>query len=122
MTMLHHIPVSTEPIRDTLKALSYEVLSHAAYSSDLIPFDYHLFGSVSNALAEQRFGSHEDVKKWLDEWFAAKGKDFYCGIHKLPERWEKCITSDGVYFEESIFCHSSEFNAFFKENKSSFHT
>jgi len=42
------------------------------------------------------------VKKWLDEWFAAKGEDFYWhGIHKLPERkmWEKCVTSNGAYFE-----------------------
>jgi len=48
-------------------------------------------------LAEQRFGWYEDVKKWLDEWFAVKGEDFYWhGIHKLPERWEKCVTSKGA--------------------------
>jgi len=59
----------------------------------------HLF-AMGHALAEQRFGSYEDVKKWLDEWFAAKGKNFYWrGIHKLPERWEKCVTSNGAYFE-----------------------
>jgi len=49
--------------------------------------DYHLFASIGHALAEQCFGSYEDVKKWLDEWFAAKGEDFYWrGIHKLLER------------------------------------
>ena len=32
---------------------------------------------MSQAFAEQRFGSYEDVKKWLDEWFAVKGEDFY---------------------------------------------
>jgi len=30
--------------------------------------------------AEQRFGSYEDVKKWLDEWFATKGEDFFTGV------------------------------------------
>jgi len=55
---------------------------------------------MGHALAEQRFGSYEDVKKWLNEWFTAKGEDFYWhGIHKLPERWEKCVTSNGAYFE-----------------------
>ena len=60
--------------------------------------------------AEQRFGSYEDVKKSLNEWFAAKGEDYYWrGIHKLPESCRKCITSDGEYF----LYHSSEFNVFF---------
>jgi len=75
-----------------LEALSWEVLPYAAYSLDLAPSDYHLFASMDHALAEQRFGSYEDVKKWLDEWFAAKGENFYWhGIHKLSERWKKCV-------------------------------
>jgi len=81
-----------------LEALSWEVLSHAAYS----PFGFFRLSlaSMGHALAEQRFGSYEDVKKWLDEWFAAKGEDFLLAWYpQLPERWEKCVTSNGVYFE-----------------------
>jgi len=53
---------------------------------DLAPSDYHLFASMGHALAEQRFDSYEDVKKWLDEWFAIKGEDFYWrDIHKCPK-------------------------------------
>jgi len=90
----------TKLVRGTLEALSWEVLAHAAYSPDLAPSDYHLFASMGHALTEQRFGSYEDVKKWLDEWFAAKGEDIYWrGIYKLSERWEKCVTSIGAYFE-----------------------
>ena len=65
------------PVRDTSEALSWEVLPRAAYLPDLAPSDYHLFASMCEALAEQRFGSYEDVKKWLDEWFTAKEEDFY---------------------------------------------
>ena len=83
-------------VRDTLEAFSWEVLLHAAYSSDLVPSDYHLFRWVTHLLSSALVRT-EDVKKWLDEWFAAKGKDFYWrGIHKLPERWEKYVTSNGT--------------------------
>ena len=61
MTMLHHI--RKKPVCDTLEALSWKVLPHdAAYSPDLAPSDYHLFASMGHELAEQRFGSKEDVK------------------------------------------------------------
>ena len=41
----------------------------------------------------------EDVKKWLDEWFAAKGEDFYCVVTKIAQkmgrmynkRWSMCF-------------------------------
>ena len=80
-----------------LEALSWEVLPHADYPPDLALSDYLLFVSMGQALDDQRFGSYEDVKKWLNEWFVAKGEDF-CrrSIHKLLERWKKFITSDGA--------------------------
>jgi len=64
---------TAKSVRDTLEALSWEVLSHAAYSPDLAPSDYHLFAWMGHAFAEQCFGSYEDVKK--------------------------CVTSNGAYFE-----------------------
>ena len=64
-------------ISDTLEALGWELLLRAAYSSDLAPSDCHLFASIGYTLAERRFGSYEDVKKWLDEKLSAKGEDFY---------------------------------------------
>ena len=58
-------------VRDTSKELGWDVLSHAAYSPDSSPSDYHLFASIGHALVQRRFASYEDVKKWLDKWFAA---------------------------------------------------
>ena len=74
---------------------------------------------MSQALGEQPFGSYEYMKKCLAEWFAANGEDFYWrGIHKLPEGWEKCITSDGTYFEYNTFYHSL---TYFLRKESAFH-
>ena len=53
-----------------------------AYSLDLNPSDYHLFASMDHALAEKRFGSYEDMKIWLYEWFAAKEDFYWRGIPK----------------------------------------
>ena len=87
-------------VRNYLEALNWEVLPHAPYSPDLAPSDYHLFASMGHALNDQHFNSYEDIQKWLDEWFVSKGREFFWrGIHKLPERWEKCVASEGRYFE-----------------------
>lgn len=87
-------------VRETIETLSWDLLEHAAYSPDLAPSDYHLFASLGHALAEQRFNSYENVRNWLDNWFALKDEQFFWrGIHKLPERWEKCINFNGNYFE-----------------------
>lgn len=87
-------------VRNYVHSLGWELLPHAAYSPDLAPSDYHLFLSMSSALAEQHFNSFDEIKIWLAEWFESKDRSFYWrGIHKLQERWEKCIASDGAYFE-----------------------
>lgn len=87
-------------VRNYLEGLNWELLPHPPYSPDLAPSDYHLFASMGHALAEQHFNSYDDVRNWLDEWFAAKGGEFFWGgIHKLPERWGKCVASEGNYFE-----------------------
>jgi len=57
-------------VKETIEAFSWEKLSHAAYSPDLVPFDYYLFASMGHALAEQCF-TYENVRKWLD-WVALK--------------------------------------------------
>ena len=100
--LLHDNALShtAKPIKETIEAFSWEILSHAAYSPDLAPFDYYLFASMGHALSDQHFTSYENVRKWLDDWFASKEQQFFWrGIHQLPERWEKCIASDGQYFE-----------------------
>lgn len=91
---------TTKVVKETLKELNWDVLSHPPYSPDIAPSDYHLFRSMAHGLAEQHFANFEEVKKWVDSWFASKDESFYRrGIHLLPERWEKVVASNGAYFK-----------------------
>ena len=93
-------PHTAKLVKETIETFSWEILAHATYSPGLAPSDYHVFASLGYALAEQRFISYENVWEWLDNWFDLKDEQFYWrGIHHLPERWEKCVNSNGDYFE-----------------------
>jgi len=55
---------------------------------------------MTHGLSKQYFTSYEDTKNCIDDWTASKDEAFFrCGIHMLPERWEKVVASDGHYFE-----------------------
>ncbi|GFX04491.1 mariner Mos1 transposase [Trichonephila clavipes] len=60
--------------KDIVKALGWEPLAHAAYSPDLALSNYHLFASLGHTLADQCFTNYENVKSWLDDWLASKGR------------------------------------------------
>ena len=72
--LLHNnAPLHTvKPVKETIEAFSWEILWHAAYSPDLAPSDCYLFASMGHALSDKHFTSYENVRKWLDDWFASK--------------------------------------------------
>ena len=103
LVIFHHDnarPRVAIPVTNYLENNGWEVLPHPPYSPDLATSDYHLFRSMQNALTGIRFTLEQGIKNWLDSFMAAKPAQFFWdGIHKLPERWEKVIASDGQYFE-----------------------
>ncbi|KAG5318216.1 MOS1T transposase, partial [Pseudoatta argentina] len=93
-------PHVAKPVKTYLETLKWEVLPHPPYSPDIAPSDFHLFRSMAHGLADRRFHSYEEAQKWIDSWIASKDMSFFRrGIHVLPERWEKVVSSDGQYFK-----------------------
>jgi len=97
MTCAHILPSTLQ----TLVKLGFTVLEHPAYSPDLTPSDYYLFGPLKDVLRGRRFTSDEGVKKAVHECLAAQPKTFFSeGIKKLLERWKKCIAKHRDYVEK----------------------
>ena len=64
------------------------------------------FGRCRRPSTGIRFTSEQGIKNCLDSFLAAKPAQFFWdGIHKLPERWEKVIDSDGQYFLNNTIVH-----------------
>ncbi|UYV73983.1 hypothetical protein LAZ67_11001701 [Cordylochernes scorpioides] len=85
----------------TIIKLGFEVLEHPAYSPDLAPSDYSLFGLLKKELKGKRFDSDEDVQKVVQDFFHTLPKSAYKeGIYKLPERWRRYIESQGGIYRE----------------------
>ncbi|UYV83922.1 hypothetical protein LAZ67_X000612 [Cordylochernes scorpioides] len=76
----------------TIIKLDFEVLEHPAYSPDLAPSDYFLFGLLKKELKGKAFDLDEDVQKVVQDFFHTLPKSAYKeGIYKLPERWRRSI-------------------------------
>jgi len=62
---------------ETLKQLKWEAMEHPAYSPDLAPSDFHLFGPLKEALRGRRFSrGDDDVKAAVHQWLRAQPKHF----------------------------------------------
>lgn len=93
-------PHVAKAVKDHINELKWEVLPHPPYSPDLAPSDFHLFRSMQHGLSGQSFKNYAEVKNWIDSWLASKEPEFFFrGIHLLPEKWSKVVTSDGNYFD-----------------------
>ncbi len=78
MTMLHHLP----------------------YSPDLAPCDFFIFPKLKNALRGVRSVNIQQLQQNVHQSVRMIPQlDFESSLYALPERWMKCITAGGGYFE-----------------------
>jgi len=86
---------------NTIRQLNWEVLEHTAYSPDLAPSDFHMFGTLKNALKGRRFAADDEVKVAVYDWLHIQPQTFFSnGIKKLTDRCAKCIEEKGEYIEK----------------------
>lgn len=93
-------PHVAQPTLQKLNELGYETLPHPPYSPDLSPTDYHFFKHLDNFLQEKCFKNQDDAKNAFNDFIASRTPEFYAtGINKLISRWQKCVDSNGCYFD-----------------------
>jgi histone-lysine N-methyltransferase SETMAR len=94
-------PHTSARTRDAIERLGFSLLPHHAYNPDLAPSDFHLFPKLKEHLQGQHFGSDEEVKSAVRNFFVKKNSEFYKnGFQKLVYRWRKGIEVEGDYVEK----------------------
>jgi hypothetical protein len=81
--------------------MGWTVLPHPSYSPDLAPLDFHLFGSLKDALRGPHFEDDNSIIEAVRKWLHMKDKSWYRqGIHALVPHWHKAIQVDEDYVEK----------------------
>ena len=94
--------VSRQTLRK-LNSLKWDVLTHPPYSLDIVPSDYHFFGSLQNHLNGKKIDPLDALKNVVFSFFESKPRSFYDrGIRMLPERWKQIVENDGEYIIDWI--------------------
>lgn len=84
-----------------IKDLKMECLPHPAYSPDLAPCDFHLFGPLKEELGGRKFNSDVELKETVHKWICSQPKEFFSrGFQALVKRWRMCIERGGDYVEK----------------------
>ena len=87
---------------ENVNSLGLEALPHPPYTPDLALSDYHLFGRMKKMLGELKSASDMQVQWAIHQWLVQQPTLFFFAlvIHKLVERWDKCLNKIGGYVEK----------------------
>jgi len=87
-------------VRQFLSNKNITVCPHPPYSPDLAPCDFWLFPKVKMTMKGKRFESIQDIEAATTAQLKTLTKeDFQNCFRKWQERWDKCVRSEGEYFE-----------------------
>jgi transposase len=70
------------------------------YSPDLAPVEFFLFPKLKSTLKGRRFDTFDEIQKnSTRDLFAIPKKAFQKAFQIWQKRWERCVASEGIYFE-----------------------
>jgi histone-lysine N-methyltransferase SETMAR len=101
--LLQHDNARLDTARATAKKiidLRLECIPHPAYSPDLAPSDYHVFGPLKEALSGKKFSTDDEIKEVVHRWLCSQRSFNSHGIQALVKRWHTCIERGGDYVEK----------------------
>ena len=101
--LLHHdnAPAHTSLlVREFLAKNNTVTMPQPPYSRDMAPCDFFLFPKIKRTLKGRRFIAIDDIKSAsLKELKAIPKIEFEKCFEDWKKRWQKCIISNGDYFE-----------------------
>ena len=66
-------------------------LNHPTYSSDIAPFDYHLFSNLNKFVRLKNFSSDDEAVTTVEDYLTDLNSEFFCkGIQSLHDRCAAC--------------------------------
>ena len=84
-----------------LRYLKWQLLPHPAYTQDLAPSDFHLFGPLKDSFRDRRFKCESELKSAVNKVIKIMSTDWFEeGKKKVAERWRKCIDLQGDCVEK----------------------
>ena len=102
--ILHHHNARLHTANVTTAAIAakgWTVLPHPAYSPDIAPSYFHMFGPLKDYLRGQRFEDDDAVKSAVKAWIRQCTPEFFVnGFINWRNRWEKCVACSGDYIEK----------------------
>jgi histone-lysine N-methyltransferase SETMAR len=70
-------PHTTSATAKKIIDLRLECIPHPAYSPDLAPSDYHVFGPLKKALGGKKFSTDDEIKEAVHRWLRSQSEEFF---------------------------------------------
>ena len=87
-------------VKDALQKAGIETAPHPAYSPDLAPSDFYLFGTLKNAAKTLQFNDVFEIERWIKSKFDAISRsELQSVFDSWKRRLEACVACGGTYVE-----------------------